>query len=147
MSEYQENKNKQNENLIERSFTSLFGYTSKTDAEEILAKDLDHQDWHLKYARNIINLIIFFGLVISLNELIFRSEFSSRRFLTESQAILLFLISATIGLICGYFDNILDQESKEVRWFNYARFWFVLLTVGSLTFYIAILALNTIINF
>ncbi len=149
MSEYsdQDNKKERKENLIERSFGSLIGYTSRTDAEEILSEDLDHPDWHLKYARNIINLIVFFGLVISLNELIIRGEFSSRRFLSESQAVLLFVISAIIGLICGYFDKVLDQESTEVRWFNYTRFWFVLLSIGSLTLYIAIQAFGTIASF
>jgi hypothetical protein len=148
MSEYRDQNDKKGhkENLIERSFSSLFGYTSRTDAEEILSEDLDHPDWHLKYARNIINLIVFFGLVISLDELIFRGEFSSRSFLSESQAVLLFVVSAIIGLVCGFFDNRLDQESTEVRWFNYARFWFVLLTVGSLTLYIGIMAIGTILS-
>jgi hypothetical protein len=131
MSEYrgQDNRKEHKENLIERSFGSLFGYTSRTDAEEILSEDLDHPDWHLKYARNIINLIVFFGLAISLKELIIRGESSSSRFLSQSHAVLLFVISAIIGLVCGFFDKVLDQESAEVWWFTHVRFWFVLLSM------------------
>lgn len=149
MSEYddQNNKKEHKENLIERFFGSLFAYTSRADVEEILSEDIDHPDWHLKYARNIINLIVFFGLIISLKELITKGESSSSRFLSESHALLLFVMSAVIGLVCGFFDKVLDQESAEVRWFNYVRFWFVLLSIGSLTFYIAIQAFGTIASF
>lgn len=122
-------------------------------AADILSEGLEQPDWHLKYARNIINLILitigfplFFTLILP----------GSRRLQTleEIDPTLRFLILCIvigISIVCGIFDNILDQESTEVRWFNYARFWFVLLLVGIplliLTIYITMWSVSAIANF
>lgn len=156
MSEYQENKKKEEKmDIFTRSVHRDYqnGTNDIELAAEILSEGLDQPDWYLKYARNIVNLVLtivgfplFFTFILP----------GGRRFQTLEEIdptlrILILLIVIGIACVCGFFDNILDQESTEVRWFNYARFWFVLLFIGipllMLTIYAAMWSTSAIANF
>ncbi|MCF7864904.1 MAG: hypothetical protein K9M11_00155 [Candidatus Pacebacteria bacterium] len=134
--------------LLERVFLDNFAFfNTYNDAEEILSKDLEHPNWHLKYARNIIYLILFFTISISVTTFIFPWYYSISDDISASTRGTILGVTLFIATICGIFDEILDQESNEVWWFNYARFWFVVLAVGIFAIMIGLFALKTITNF
>ena len=150
MSEYYENKEKEKKmDVFTRSVHRDYqnGTNDVELAADILSEGLDQPDWHLKYARNIINLVLFIVGGVLLSNLLFGFHHRSLGDIDPTLKILTLLIVICIASICGFFDNVLDQESTEVRWFNYARFWFVVIPLVSLTIYIAIMAIGTIASF
>jgi hypothetical protein len=153
MSEYQENKKKEEKmDIFTRSVHRDYqnGTNDVELAAEILSEGLDQPDWHLKYARNIIYLVLFIAGTVLIDSFLFTYK-ETLSGVGPTLRILMLLIVIGIACVCGFFDNILDQESTEVRWFNYVRFWFVLLFIGipllMLTIYAAMWSTSAIANF
>ena len=134
MSDYYQDENKKDRSIFE--IINGPG-DSFLNAEEILAEGLDRPDWHLRYARNIVYLILVVIGAMILESFFFR-YYPTLAQIDATVRITILALVVGITCVCGFFDNILDQESTEVRWFNYARFWFVLLSLGGLAFFIVI---------
>lgn len=126
MSNYDQDEKPRHKSLLERVFLDNFDFfNARNDAEEILSKDLDHPDWHLKYARNIVYLILFLTISALVTTFIFPWYYDISDDISASVRGTVLGVALLIAAICGIFDEMMDQESDEVLWFSYARFWFV----------------------
>lgn len=142
MSDYDDEKEKSQRGLIDTN--SGFGDTFK-EYEDILSEDLDAPDWYLKYARNIVRLILYISLGILLTSLLFPRWYVSLDDLipygTQIGLFIFFLVCTGIN---EFFDTMLDQESSLVWWYTHIRFWIVLLVCLGLTFTIAVMAFSNL---
>ena len=143
LSDYNKEKREQPVDIFTQNVRAEY-YNGTNDiqiAEDILSEGLDQPDWHLKYARNIINLILFITTSVSFTSIFFPHTRGAIDI--EFKYLFITLVfSLIIDVIVYVFDYIFDQESTAVRWFNYARFWFVLLSIGGFTLFIALKILS-----
>jgi hypothetical protein len=137
-------------NLIERIFidtVDVFNFSGpRNDLEEILSDDLDSPDWHLKYARNIVNLILFMSASLIISSLMRWSftGFSLDDFISRQMQIFCLCVIGLIAFVCVYFDEAHDEKSTEAWWFTHIRFWVVTLSIGLCTLYIGLRVLFAI---
>lgn len=143
MSDYNKEKKEKPTDFFTQSVRREY-YNGTNDiqiAEDILSDELDHPDWHLKYARNIINLILFITTSVSFTSIFFPHTRGAID-IEFKYLFITFVFSLIIDTIVYFFDYIFDQESSLVYWFNHIRFWFVLLSIGGLTLFIALKILS-----
>lgn len=114
---------------------SILSGTTLKEYEDILSEDLDAPDWHLKYARNIVRLILYISLGVLLTSLLFPRSLSGLNDLIsrDIQVVCLIFLLICTG-INEFFDTMLDQKSSLVWWYTHIRFLIVLLAVLSLIF-------------